>query len=163
MRKTLFRKTIILVAFVLMGRFCQAQTWDDLTYWFKYGEGKEYLAGYAHPVLDVTDVTFVEINSNNIIVDIGFEGSRRSFTSTYRIVRGTFKGEPYFKTVIVLADDFMKTSFETWSRLPRFYSLVYDEVEASELYGASSYENLSLGQQAAFSLMVEFAKEYDEY
>ena len=149
--------------FLVMGVYCQAQSWSDMTSWFRY-HGVEILAIYAHPVADMVDYEIVNTTSNSIVVKIHFEGALSDYTSKYEIVKGMYNGQAYFQTVRVLSDDFLGTSFVTWDSAPKVHSRMFDEILGSslgyQLYGAYSFENLSLNKKAAFGLFMEFLGYY---
>lgn len=155
----------MVLTLVLLGTYCHAQSWSDMTSWFRY-EGVEILAVYAHPLADMADYEIVSVTSNSIVVEIDFEGVWSDYTSKYEIVKGMYNGQAYFQTVRVLSDDFLGTSFVTWSEAPKLHSMMFDEFLGSslgyELYGAYSFEDLSLGKMAAFGLFMEFIKYYDD-
>lgn len=160
MKKTKFTKILMVVMFIFTGALCQAQSWSEMTSWFR-NQGVEYLAVYAHPVADMVDYKILSSTSSNIIVAIEFEGVLTDYISKYEILKGTYDGVPYFQTIRVLQDDAFGTSFVTWSAAPKVHSLIYDQMdEAGELWGESLFSNLSPNKKAAAALCFEFWRYY---
>lgn len=161
MRNKSICRIVVMFVFFVLGVRCQAQSWSDMTSWFR-NRGYELLAVYAHPTDDMVSHEIVSTSSSNIIVKIRFEGIIRYYTCKYEIIRGDYDGVTFFKTVKVLDEGSFPTSFDAWNMMPRAFSSIYSQMDdvMPKLYGERSFNDLSLGKQAAFALFVEFLSYY---
>lgn len=158
-KKLRLSRVLICVSFMLASLAANAQSWDwdDCVEWLKY-EGIENLATYAHPTNDMKSFSISQ-TSPDVIVKINFEGTFIDFSSTYKIVRNYYRGGAYFYDVKVLSEgDHLVPSFAAWNSLPKLHPKIYRSDDLfPELYnGVEEFEDLSLHQQAAAALTMDF-------
>jgi hypothetical protein len=152
-------RVLIILIFLFASLASQAQgswDWDDCVDWFRHS-GVEILAAYAHPTWDINDYTITQ-TSPDIIITYEFEGNLTDYTCIYKISRSYYNGRPYFKDVKILREYSLVKSFTAWDMLPKTHGSYYRNVDVfHDLYdGRRDFEDLSLGEKAAFGLTMEF-------
>lgn len=158
---------VLMIFTFLVGSFgANAQAlwdWDDCVDWVKY-EGGDYLAHYARPLYaEEAGYEFrVTQTSPDIIVAITYQpitpfGSPT--TCRYKILRGFYRGAPYFKNIEVLYDPLLNRPFRTWNTI-QVYGVSYRAGDFEMFYGESDFEYLADPTKAAAALMMEFVDYY---
>lgn len=154
-------RVIVVVAFMCVSLAASASSWswNSCVSWIR-GEGKEYLALYAHPTYDVKNYV-VSASGSDIIVKVYFEGHFVDYSCKYRITRGYQNGIYYFKDVQVLEEgNFWVDSFKAWDVVPKLYSPIYNNFGFKYLFGARQFNDMYSRQKAAAALTMEFMARY---
>ena len=156
-----------MVAMLLMySQFGSAQTWTDMVNWLKSSSGMSTLAELAHPIdgaKDNVSYRFVSSNSNEVVIKITYQGFFISYTDTYTIRKGLYRGKPYFRRIIIdEVRDPVSGAFMGIDRIGIGYELTYDGISLNELYGGLDFNNLSRGEKGAFALFAYFLMYYDD-
>ncbi|MBO7553479.1 MAG: hypothetical protein J6T82_05540 [Bacteroidaceae bacterium] len=158
---------VLMIFTFLVGSFgANAQAlwdWDDCVDWVKYEGGGDYLAHFARLLYAEEGFEFrVTQTSPDIVVAITYQpitmfGSPT--TCRYKIVRGNYRGAPYFKDVEVLYDPLFNGPFNSWNSIQQ-YSVPYKMGDFDMFYGVNDLDDLPVHKKAAAALMIEFVDYY---
>lgn len=82
-----------------------------MTYWLSTENGAKQLAEYAHPTDTYMRHSVESTTSDYIIISIKFEGVIRNYWCKYKVYRGNYKGETWFKDITTLSEGTWPASF----------------------------------------------------
>lgn len=153
------RKSVLIIAFVMVGVFCQAQTWSDMTYWLSTEKGAKQLAEYAHPTDTYMRHSVSETTSDYIIIEIKYEGIFRNYWCKYKVYRGYYQGSIWFKDITTLSEGTRPVSFYALQKATDLISDIGSEEEINEImrYFHSCTWYGAIGEyRAAFLLTYDF-------
>ncbi len=158
------KRGLLVLMTVFVGLTVQAQDWGDMVGWMR-GGGMKRLAEIAHPA-DAQDgprFSLVEASSSSIVVRITYEGFNGSYTDTYTIIKGNYRGSDYFRRIRVEEDfDPFFGAFNAIDNFGAGYADLYSRLDIAPLYGNnSSFWDLSKGEKAAFILFCFFLQYYN--
>ena len=159
-----FRKTMMVFAFVIMAGFCQAQKWSDMTYWLSTEKGAKQLAELAHPTDTYMRHSVVSTTSDYIIIEIKFEGIIRTYWCKYKVYKGIYDGDIWFKDIDVLNEGTRPRSFyflEIATDISSEFDDAPDEVDKVLRYFHNCSWYSALGDYRAALILTSYF--YDDY
>lgn len=156
--KSPFFRIIAVALFNLFTILASAQSWEEYQSWFQYGDGMERLASFAHPTSDFVRASVESFSSSRMIVRIVFHSfTLGNYTGKFEIIKGYYSGVEYIKNVSVLSDEALVPPFSAWSKFNDGYAALFRKLKnndwpVEDLYGETSFYELSGGKKAAFAL-----------
>ncbi len=156
-------KVIMVFVFVFIAGICQAQKWSDMTYWLSTERGAKQLAELAHPMHDYIKHSVVSTTSDYIIIEIRFASGARAYWSKYKVYKGVYHGEVFFKDIDVLSEGSIFDSFNALEKITDIrseFDVAPDEVDEIMRYFHNCTWYVARGEYRAALLLSSYCYDY---